>query len=208
MSPRRSVFLIFLCSLVAIAAQEPSLAAGDRVTVRQFDPASGRWVLKERSLSFKAPWEDPDLKPKVVPFEEKLEPGTIVVDTGKRRLFHVRGDGTAVRYGIGVGREGFSWRGRERISRKAKWPDWRPPAEMIRREAREGRQLPTVIQGGPENPLGARALYLGQTLYRIHGTNQPWTIGKAVSSGCIRMTNEDISALFDQVTIGTTVIVR
>lgn len=191
-----------------VAASTAVLAEETRVSVRQFDPATGTWIRKERSLAFKTPWSDSAIKPQLVPFAEKLPAGTIVIDTGARRLFHLRGDGTATRYGIGVGREGFAWRGREHVSRKAEWPDWRPPAEMIRREAADGRILPVVMEGGPENPLGARALYLGSTLFRIHGTNQPWTIGKAVSSGCIRMTNDDVVALYNQVKIGTLVIVR
>ncbi|EKF17346.1 L,D-transpeptidase [Nitratireductor pacificus] len=197
-----------LLALLAAVPGTAALAEETRATVRQFDPATGSWVRKERSLTFKSPWSDSAIRPQVVPFAEKLPAGTIVVDTAQRRLFHLRGDGTAMRYGIGVGREGFDWRGRERISRKAEWPDWRPPADMVRREAAEGRILPAVMEGGPENPLGARALYLGSTLFRIHGTNQPWTIGKAVSSGCIRMMNDDVIALYNQVKIGTLVVVR
>ena len=183
-------------------------ANAQTATVRQFDPATGTWVRRERTLSFKAPWGEAAIKPSVVPYSENLPAGSIVIETAKRRLYHLRGDGTAVRYGIGVGREGFAWRGRERITRKAEWPDWRPPAEMVRREAAQGRILPSVMDGGPENPLGARALYLGSTLFRIHGTNQPWTIGQAVSSGCIRMTNEDVIKLYSSVKIGTLVLVR
>lgn len=205
-----------LCRLLLLLAFMlpvlPGLIGGavaeETVTVRQFDPATGRWVRRERTLSFKAPWGDAAVKPAVVPYSENLPAGSIVIDTGERRLYHLRGDGTVVRYGIGVGREGFAWRGRERITRKAKWPDWRPPAEMIRREANEGRILPTLVEGGPENPLGARALYLGSTLFRIHGTNQPWTIGQAVSSGCIRMTNDDVITLYNNVKIGALVVVK
>ncbi len=183
-------------------------ADAQTAAVRQFDPATGTWVRRERSLSFKAPWAETDLKPSVVPFSENLPAGSIVIETAERRLYHLRGDGTAVRYGIGVGREGFAWRGRERITKKAEWPDWRPPIEMVRREAAKGRILPSVMEGGPENPLGARALYLGSTLFRIHGTNEPWTIGRAVSSGCIRMTNEDVIILYSSVKVGTLVLVR
>jgi len=130
-------------------------------------------------------------------------PGTIVVDTRARHLYFLNADGTAVRYGVGVGREGFAWSGVERVSRKADWPDWRPPAEMRQREP----WLPEWMPGGPDNPLGAAALYLGSTLYRIHGTHQDETIGYAVSSGCIRMLNEDIVDLARRVEIGARVIV-
>ncbi len=138
----------------------------------------------------------------------RARPGTIIVDTGQRRLLYVNRDGTATSYIIGVGREGFSWKGSEKISRKAEWPSWTPPEEMRQREAANGRILPATMEGGPDNPLGARALYLGGTLYRIHGTNEPWTLGKAVSSGCIRMANEDIIELYNKANIGSMVIVQ
>jgi lipoprotein-anchoring transpeptidase ErfK/SrfK len=131
-----------------------------------------------------------------------------VIDTSKRFLYLVQSDGKAMRYGVGVGKQGFSWKGSQRISRKAEWPTWTPPKEMIARERRKGRILPARMDGGVNNPLGARALYLGSTLYRIHGTNQPWTIGKAMSSGCIRMRNEDVTDLYERVPIGTRVVVR
>ena len=143
-----------------------------------------------------------------VRFHEAQPAGSIVIDTGERRLYYVLGDGTALRYAVGVGREGFAWSGRDRISAKRIWPDWRPPVEMIRREAARGNALPAYVSGGPHNPLGARDLYIGSTLYRIHGTNQPWTVGTATSSGCIRMTNEDVIDLFERVQIGAQVIVR
>ena len=135
------------------------------------------------------------------------KPGTIVIDTSAKFLYLVQEGGTARRYGVGVGKEGFSWRGTETITRKAEWPGWTPPAEMIARERAKGRILPAHMPGGPENPLGARALYLGSTLYRIHGTNAPWTIGQAVSSGCIRMRNEDVTDLYERVKVGTRVVV-
>lgn len=151
---------------------------------------------------------DPQFLPQTVSYEGNHKPGTIVIDTSARFLYHVMGDGQARRYGVGVGKEGHAWRGTEKVSRKAEWPDWRPPAEMIKRvREREGRVLPAHMKGGPENPLGARALYLGSTLYRIHGTNQPWTIGQAVSSGCIRMRNEDVTELYERVSVGAKVIV-
>ncbi|HEV3371616.1 MAG TPA: L,D-transpeptidase [Xanthobacteraceae bacterium] len=131
-------------------------------------------------------------------------PGTIFIDTAERRLYLILAGGQALRYGIGVGRDGFRWSGVHRISAKREWPDWTPPAQMLARR----RDLPRHMAGGIENPLGARALYLGSTLYRIHGSNEPETIGQAVSSGCFRMTNEDVTDLYNRVSIGTTVVVR
>jgi lipoprotein-anchoring transpeptidase ErfK/SrfK len=145
----------------------------------------------------------PQLRRQIVNFPAKERPGTIIIDTGNTYLYFVLGDGKAIRYGIGVGREGFTWAGTERISRKAEWPDWYPPQEMIERQP----YLPRFMAGGESNPLGARALYLGHTLYRIHGTNQPSTIGKFVSSGCVRLLNVDIEDLYDRVKVGTRVIV-
>ena len=140
----------------------------------------------------------------IVPFHTSEAPGTIIVDTGERYLYLVQPEGLAIRYGIGVGRVGFQWSGIERVSQKQEWPDWRVPAEMI------GRQpyLPRFMAGGPGNPLGARALYLGHTVFRIHGTNQPETIGHAVSSGCIRLDNADVIDLYDRVQIGAKVLVK
>jgi lipoprotein-anchoring transpeptidase ErfK/SrfK len=144
----------------------------------------------------------------LVAFPENVAPGTIIVDNSDRRLYHVLGNGIAMQYGVSVGREGFIWTGTNTVSRKAEWPTWNPPAEMRVREARKGHVLPVTMKGGIENPLGARAMYLGSTIYRIHGTNQPSSIGKAMSSGCIRMANEDVEHLYAHVTIGTKVIVR
>ncbi|NVO12538.1 MAG: L,D-transpeptidase [Rhodoplanes sp.] len=129
--------------------------------------------------------------------------GTIIIDTANTYLYYVLGNGRAVRYGIGVGRDGFRWSGTQSITRKAEWPDWTPPTEMVRRQP----YLPRFVAGGPNNPLGARALYLGDTIYRIHGTNAPETIGERVSSGCIRMVNADVIDLYSRVTVGTRVIV-
>jgi lipoprotein-anchoring transpeptidase ErfK/SrfK len=131
-------------------------------------------------------------------------PGTIIVHTDERFLYLVQGNNRALRYGIGVGRDGFQWSGLLKISRKAEWPDWRPPPEMIERQP----YLPRFMAGGPGNPLGARALYLGETVYRIHGTNQPQTIGQTVSSGCFRLVNPDVIDLFERVPVGTKVVVR
>jgi lipoprotein-anchoring transpeptidase ErfK/SrfK len=143
------------------------------------------------------------LRRTVVAFNSSEAPGTVIIDTGNTALYYVLGQGRAIRYGVGVGREGFTWSGVQTISRKAEWPDWHPPAEMIARQP----YLPRFMAGGPGNPLGARAMYLGSSQYRIHGTNDPTTIGKFVSSGCIRLTNEDVADLFSRVDIGTRVVV-
>ena len=143
------------------------------------------------------------LRRAVVAFDRNEAPGTVVIDTGNTALYYVLGQGRAIRYGVGVGREGFTWAGVQTISRKAEWPDWHPPAEMISRQP----YLPRFMAGGRGNPLGARAMYLGSSQYRIHGTNDPSTIGKFVSSGCIRMTNEDVIDLFSRVDVGTRVVV-
>jgi lipoprotein-anchoring transpeptidase ErfK/SrfK len=143
------------------------------------------------------------LRRTVVAFETREAPGTVIVDTGNTALYYVLGQGRAIRYGVGVGREGFTWSGVQTISRKAEWPDWHPPAQMIARQP----YLPRFMAGGPGNPLGARAMYLGSSDYRIHGTNDPSTIGKFVSSGCIRLTNEDVADLFSRVDVGTRVVV-
>nr|WP_305854606.1 L,D-transpeptidase [Roseateles sp. XES5] len=150
---------------------------------------------------------DPMFLPQLVSFESQYKAGTIVIDTNNRFLYLVLGDGKARRYGVGVGKPGFEWAGAHKITRKAEWPGWTPPKEMIEREAAKGHYLPAYMDGGPENPLGSRAMYLGSTLYRIHGTNAPWTIGYAVSSGCIRMRNEDVVDLYERVNVGTKVIV-
>jgi lipoprotein-anchoring transpeptidase ErfK/SrfK len=139
-----------------------------------------------------------------VTFPEKHSPGTVVIKTSQRRLYYVLGDGKAIRYGIAVGEEGREFTGTSSVTQKKEWPDWRPPAEMRKRKP----ELPEYMPGGKDNPLGSRAMYLGNTLYRIHGTNAPWTIGGAESSGCIRMINEDVEDLYKRVKIGTTVVVQ
>ncbi|MGL4811983.1 MAG: L,D-transpeptidase [Beijerinckiaceae bacterium] len=146
---------------------------------------------------------DPQFRRQSVAYKGPHAPGTIVIDTPNRFLYLVQGDGTAMRYGIGVGRPGFEWAGAKSITRKAEWPDWRPPAQMLKRRP----DLPHFMKGGEDNPLGARAMYLGSSLYRIHGTNEPHTIGEAVSSGCIRMVNDDVIDLYNRVRVGTRVIV-
>ncbi|MBX5175006.1 L,D-transpeptidase [Rhizobium lentis] len=150
---------------------------------------------------------EPQYLPQMVDYDTTEKPGTIVIDTNNRFLYLVMDGGKARRYGVGVGKPGFEWAGVHKITRKTEWPDWRPPSEMISREAAKGHYLPARMDGGPENPLGARAMYLGSTLYRIHGTNAPWSIGSAVSSGCIRLRNEDVVDLYDRVNVGTRVIV-
>ena len=150
---------------------------------------------------------DPMYLPQLVDYETNEKAGTIVIDTNNRFLYLVTGNGKARRYGVGVGKPGFEWAGAHKITRKAEWPSWTPPKEMVAREAAKGHYLPAFMEGGPENPLGSRAMYLGSTLYRIHGTNAPWTIGYAVSSGCIRMRNEDVVDLYERVNVGTKVIV-
>ncbi|HEY2244295.1 MAG TPA: L,D-transpeptidase [Xanthobacteraceae bacterium] len=142
-------------------------------------------------------------KRQIVSYSTHEAPGTIIIDTPNTYLYYVLGNGQAIRYGIGVGRDGFTWSGTQSITRKAEWPDWVPPPEMIHRQP----YLPRQMAGGPGNPLGARALYLGGTIYRIHGTNAPQTIGTHVSSGCIRLTNQDVTDLYSRVSVGTKVIV-
>ncbi|MEH2511136.1 lipoprotein-anchoring transpeptidase ErfK/SrfK [Nitrobacteraceae bacterium AZCC 1564] len=146
----------------------------------------------------------PEYKRTAVFYRTTEAPGTIIISTSERFLYLIQGNGRALRYGIGVGREGFQWQGLQKISRKQEWPDWTPPPEMIQRQP----YLPRFMAGGPGNPMGARALYLGATVYRIHGTNQPQTIGSAVSSGCFRLVNADVTDLYNRVPVGTKVIIR
>ncbi len=145
----------------------------------------------------------PRLKRQIVGYSSREPAGTVIIDTPNTYLYYVLGNGQAIRYGIGVGRDGFTWSGVQTVSKKAEWPDWTPPPEMIARQP----YLPRQMAGGPGNPLGARAMYLGGTVYRIHGTNAPGTIGTHVSSGCIRLTNEDVTDLYSRVNVGTKVIV-
>jgi lipoprotein-anchoring transpeptidase ErfK/SrfK len=176
-------------------------------------PPAGVQPYHEQSVAALPPEDQPETGEAKLPpqFRRQLvdypvreqQPGTIIIDTPHTFLYLMLGQGKALRYGIGVGREGFTWSGTERVSKMSEWPDWYPPVEMIQRQP----YLPRMMAGGPGNPLGARALYLGSTVYRIHGTNQPSTIGQFVSSGCIRLTNEDIEDLYGRVTVGTKVIV-
>ena len=171
------------------------------VSFQRPEPPASEQRPKKRAM-------DPRFLPQTVAYDGPEKPGTIVIDTSQRFLFLIEAGGTAQRYGVGVGKEGFGWSGTNTISRKAEWPDWNPPASMIERERQKGHYIPAHMEGGIANPLGARALYLGSTLYRVHGTNAPWTIGHAVSSGCIRMRNEDVTDLYERVNVGTKVIVR
>ncbi len=170
--------------------------AQGRTTVAALPPEDQPEVGQPKALP-------PQFRRQVVDYKTKEPAGTIVIDTPSTFLYFVNGDGTAIRYGIGVGRDGFTWAGTERITRMAEWPDWHPPAEMIERQP----YLPRFMAGGESNPMGARALYLGKTIYRVHGTNQPSTIGQFVSSGCIRMLNEDVEDLYTRVKVGTKVVV-
>lgn len=145
----------------------------------------------------------PEFRRQIVAYKTNQKAGTIIVNTGEKHLYLVLGDGKALRYGIGTARSGFEWSGTHKVSNKREWPGWTPPAEMKRRQP----NLPDYMPGGINNPLGARAIYIGSTLYRIHGTNEPWTIGQDVSSGCIRMVNDDVEDLYARVKIGAKVIV-
>jgi lipoprotein-anchoring transpeptidase ErfK/SrfK len=178
------------------AVQQPAVGAdGKPVTIAALPPEE-----QPDAAPVQLP---PNLRRQEVAFATKEPAGTLVVDTPNTYLYYILGNGRAVRYGVRVGRDGFTWTGVQKITRKAEWPDWHPPTEMIERQP----YLPRFMAGGPGNPLGARAMYLGSTVYRIHGTNQPSTIGKFVSSGCIGMLNEDVSDLFDRVKVGTRVVV-
>jgi lipoprotein-anchoring transpeptidase ErfK/SrfK len=168
---------------------------------QQQPPTSGPMTPEEVAASQRP--MDPRFEKQEVDYHGKEGAGTIVVDTPNKFLYLVQGDGRALRYGIGVGRPGFTWAGTKTISAKKEWPDWTPPAEMLARRP----DLPRHMVGGPENPLGARAMYLGSSLYRIHGSNEPWTIGTNVSSGCIRMRNQDVIDLYGRVPVGTKVVV-
>jgi lipoprotein-anchoring transpeptidase ErfK/SrfK len=190
-------------SLVAVATVDPANAQA--FSYAQEPSLSGALSnLPPRVATYEQNALAPEhLRRTVVAFDTREAPGTIVIDTGNTYLYYVLGQGRAIRYGVGVGREGFTWSGVQTVSRKTEWPDWIPPSEMVARQP----YLPRFMGGGPGNPLGARALYLGNSIYRIHGTNDPTTIGQFVSSGCIRMTNEDVIDLFGKVNIGTKVVV-
>ncbi|SDQ91829.1 L,D-transpeptidase [Pseudovibrio sp. Tun.PSC04-5.I4] len=189
---------VALCVAVLFTGTSADAAASGKF----FDQQSKKWVTYGSARQGKS-----SIQRKQVRYNGSYRPNTLVISTKDRRLYHIRNDGTAMVYGVGVGRTGFQWSGTHRISRKAEWPGWTPPQVMIDRERRKGRTLPRYMKGGPNNPLGARAMYIGSTIYRIHGSNEPWTIGSAVSSGCIRMANEDVIHLYNNVSVGTKVVV-
>ena len=166
---------------------------------QQQDPGDQPGLVADDSYA-----PDPEWQKQMVYYRTTEAPGTIIISTAERHLYLVQPNGRALRYGIGVGRDGFQWQGLLNITKKAEWPDWTPPPEMIARQP----YLPRFMAGGPGNPLGARAMYLGTTVYRIHGTNQPWTIGTKISSGCFRLVNADVTDLYGRVPVGTKVIVR
>jgi lipoprotein-anchoring transpeptidase ErfK/SrfK len=209
-SPRATSALIFAGALLLAPALLSSAASaqvlGHASASRGSFPSDNMLAPAQPALSDQGDGSGvvPErLRRAVIAFDTREAPGTVIIDTGNTALYYVLGQGRAVRYGVGVGREGFTWSGVQTISRKAEWPDWHPPAEMIARQP----YLPRFMAGGPGNPLGARAMYLGSSAYRIHGTNDPSTIGKFVSSGCIRLTNEDVADLFSRVDVGTRVVV-
>jgi len=189
---------IIACAPAAASAQSYAPNAPVNYPASVFAP-----LMRDDDTSAGLDQVSPLLRRQVVNYATREAPGTIVIDTPHTFLYLVLGNGKALRYGIGVGRQGFTWSGTQTISRKAEWPDWYPPSEMIARQP----YLPRFVAGGPHNPLGARALYLGHSEYRIHGTNDPSTIGHHVSSGCIRLTNEDVIDLFSRVGVGTKVVV-
>jgi lipoprotein-anchoring transpeptidase ErfK/SrfK len=194
MTRLRLAFAVLFAVILSLGMTAPTFAA------RYFNPDTNQWEDRPAAT----PRHYRAIPRAIVPYDTKFKPGTIVIETSERFLYFVLPNGKAVRYGIGVGRQGFEWQGQHAITRKAEWPGWTPPVEMRRRVP----DLPAYMPGGPDNPLGARALYIGATLYRIHGTSEPWTIGQAVSSGCIRLTNEDIIDLYDRVKVGSLVVVH
>lgn len=188
--------LLIAASLMALAPAATVTPASAESPI-EFVLSNGGYNKDARKASI------PTIPREIVDYETREAPGTIVIDSPQRRLYLVLGDGKALRYGVGVGRPGFEWGGIKAVTRKAEWPDWTPPPQMLQRRP----DLPRFMPGGPNNPLGARAMYLGSSLYRIHGSNEPQTIGQAVSSGCIRMTNEDVTDLYDRVRVGAKVVV-
>lgn len=194
MSIIRTAFAIVISILLAASVVAPASAA------LWYNPDTNQF--EDRAAS--ANRGGSPIRKQIVDYETTHKPGTIVIETSERRLYLVLEGGKAMKYGIGVGRDGFRWSGTHRITRKAEWPGWTPPPAMRKRVP----DLPAYMPGGPDNPLGARALYIGSTLYRVHGTSEPWSIGQAVSSGCIRLTNDDITDLYDRVQVGALIVVK
>jgi lipoprotein-anchoring transpeptidase ErfK/SrfK len=203
----RSAYVLGALSLALLIPQSPASAQQSAFADPSFQSPAALARLapqQDAAQDFDGAVEMPArLRRQIVSYPTREAPGTIVIDTPNTYLYYVLGNGQAVRYGIGVGRDGFRWSGTQRVARKAEWPDWHPPAEMVARQP----YLPRFMAGGPSNPLGARALYLGNSIYRIHGTNAPSTIGGRVSSGCIRMLNDDVVDLYGRVRVGTKVVV-
>jgi len=198
--------------LLGLSLSITAPVVADAQMSRVYDPVTRQFVAyaPKKQVVMRGPAKravPSQYRRQMVRVRTKEAPGTIIIDTRNKFLYYVLGDGEAIRYGVGVGREGFTWKGTVRLGRKAEWPDWRPPAEMLKRRP----ELPTFMAGGPSNPLGARAMYLykgkSDTLFRIHGTNEPWTIGTNVSSGCFRMVNEDVIHLYSRAKVGAKVIV-
>ena len=196
MNKVKTGFVVALAAVFALSTMAPATAA------RVYNHDTNVW--EEASVVATRSKRGSSIKRELVAYQTSLKPGTIVVETSERRLYFVLPEGKAMKYGIGVGRDGFRWSGQHRISRTAEWPGWTPPPAMRKRVP----DLPAYMPGGPNNPLGARALYIGSTLYRIHGTSEPWTIGQAVSSGCIRLTNDDVVDLYGRVRVGALVVVN
>jgi lipoprotein-anchoring transpeptidase ErfK/SrfK len=194
--------IVLFAGALAIALQSPSCGARQALVIYG-GMGDGTVAGSEARQSSRY-----SRRKELVEFARDLAPGSIVISTSLRALYLVLPDGKAWKYPVGVGREGFAWSGEDLITRKAEWPEWRPPSAMVEREKKRGHSLPVVMRGGSNNPLGARALYIGNTEYRIHGTTQPWSIGRAVSSGCIRMLNEHVIDLYDVVSVGARVIVE
>ena len=194
--------------LIAGVACAIAMASDSSAAVRTFwDQQLGKWVKYDTAQRGSGARAYTPINRKTVKYNGPFRPNTIVINTSERRLYLVLDKGKALKYGVGVGRDGFQWSGSDWVSAKAEWPGWTPPPEMIARERAKGRILPDYMPGGINNPLGARALYIGGSIYRIHGSNEPWSIGHAVSSGCIRLTNDDIVDLYKRVKVGTRVVV-
>src|SRR5215217_6095124 len=193
----KSTIAIGLSIILSASSVMPAAAA------LVYDRVTGTFV-EEADLAPRPRAGSSAIRKEIVEYETSYKPGTIVIETDERRLYLVLDGGKAMKYGVGVGRDGFTWQGTHRITRKAEWPGWTPPPAMRKRVP----DLPAYMEGGPDNPLGARALYIGSTLYRVHGTSEPWSIGQAVSSGCIRLTNEDVTDLYERVAVGALIVVN